>query len=114
MKPDITYFMEVTGGDKNVMLEFLQIFKEQILEFINELNSAIQQGDFKKVAAVAHKAKSTVAVFGMKDWEFKLKEIQVKINEGIVPDNLNLLILQFEKDAYETYQFFEKFISNES
>jgi|YNPMSStandDraft_1061717.scaffolds.fasta_scaffold02829_3 HPt (histidine-containing phosphotransfer) domain-containing protein len=110
MNIDFKYFNEVTSGDKNIMIEFIQIFEEQIPEFVNAFKNALQANDYNKIASIAHKAKSTVAVFGMKKWEDEFKNIQIKIQNKIIPDNLNLLILHFEKDAIETLKFFKNYV----
>ncbi len=112
MEFDNLYFLEVSGGNKEVMLEFLQLFEEQIPEFVNAFKQAIENNDYNKVAAIAHKAISTVAIFGMKLWEQRLKEIQLEINNGNFPENINFVILEFEKDAYETLKNFKQYVNN--
>lgn len=105
------YFDEITFGDKNLMKEFIEIFEEQIPEFVNDFKEALANQDYIKIAAVAHKAKSTISVFGMQKWEEQLKDIQTKIHQNIIPENIDLLFLQFEKDAYETLQIFKKYVA---
>lgn len=98
---DFSYLNEVSGGDYSVMNEFIQIFKEQLPEFIQQFNYAIDNNDYQSFAAIAHKAKSSVSVFGMHRWATILKQIQIDINQGIIPDNLKQVIIDFEKDSLE-------------
>lgn len=102
--PDFSYLNEVSGGDYAIMLEFIQIFKEQLPEFIQQLNEAIENKNYQSVASIAHKAKSTVSIFGMHEWATTLKQIQLDINQGNVPENLKQLVVDFEKDAIETIE----------
>ncbi len=104
-KPDFTYFNSVTGGDYNTMLEFIDIFKEQLPEFVKNFYDAIDHNDYKAVAYTAHKATSTVSIFGMTSWINKLKEIQNEIQNGVIPSNLKKIISDFENDSKEVIEF---------
>lgn len=110
MEFDKTYFLDVSSGDPFIMQELIDIFEEQIPEFVRDMKEALQMGDFKKLAAVAHKAKSSVSVFGMKKWEEQLKHLQVELLENRIPTNLSEIIINFEKDAYETLQYFKDYV----
>jgi len=99
--PDFSYLNEVSGGDYTIMLEFIQIFKEQLPEFVQQLNNAINNNDYQSVAAIAHKAKSTVSIFGMHEWATILKQVQTDINQGTIPNNLKQMVVDFEKDSLE-------------
>lgn len=100
-KVDFSYLNEVSGGDYSIMIEFIQIFKEQLPEFVQQLNHAIENNDYQSVAAIAHKAKSSVSIFGMHKWVTILKQIQIDINQGKIPDNLKQMVVDFEKDSLE-------------
>lgn len=100
-KLDFSYLNEVSGGDYSIMIEFIQIFKEQLPEFVQQFNHAIENNDYQSVAAIAHKAKSSVSIFGMHKWVTILKQIQIDINQGKIPDNLKQMVVDFEKDSLE-------------
>jgi len=102
--PNFSYLNEVSGGDYTIMLEFIQIFKEQLPEFIQQFNEAIESKNYKQVAAIAHKAKSTVSIFGMHNWATRLKQLQLDINQNHIPDNLSQIVVDFEKDSLETIE----------
>ncbi len=110
MEFDTTYFLDVSAGDPLIMQELIDIFDEQIPEFVRDMKDALQVGDYKKFASVAHKAKSSVSVFGMKEWENHLKYIQTEILENRIPNNLFEIITKFEKDAYETLYYFKEYV----
>jgi HPt (histidine-containing phosphotransfer) domain-containing protein len=102
--PNFSYFDTVTGGNYETMMEFIEIFKEQLPEFIANFNNALAQKDYKMVAYTAHKATSSVSVFGMTFWAEKLKEIQTKIQNEQVPGNMEEIIALFEKESKETIE----------
>lgn len=102
--PDFSYLNEVSNGDYIVMMEFIAIFKEQLPTFIKDFNKAISEKNYNKVAAIAHKAKSTVSIFGMHDWALKMKQIELDINQNIIPNNLEQIMIDFENDSKETIE----------
>lgn len=97
------YLLEVSGGNYNTMIEIIEIFKEQIPEFVNQMKQAIENKDYKMLASIAHKAKSTVSIFDMHDWAEQLKQIQTNIiDNNQLPENIQEIINTFEKNCYDT------------
>jgi signal transduction histidine kinase/CheY-like chemotaxis protein/HPt (histidine-containing phosphotransfer) domain-containing protein len=66
-----------TGGDSELTVQLIEIFLKQVPEAIEKLEGAIPQGDWKNVHAVAHKVKSSVAIFDFND----LKKLLINIEE---------------------------------
>ena len=56
------YLENVTGGDIGIMEEIVTIFKDQIPEFVTEMNDLYQKEAYYELGLLAHKAKSSVAV----------------------------------------------------
>lgn len=97
--PNFSYLDEISNGDYTIMMELISIFKKQIPEFIDEFNKAISEKNYKKVAAIAHKAKSSVEIFGLHKWAEILEQLQLDIDKNIVPENLEQMIIDFENDS---------------
>lgn len=74
-----------TGGDPDLTVQLIEIFMKQVPEAITKLETLIPQGDWKNVHAVAHKLKSSVAIFDFND----LRKLLVSIEEN-VRDQRNL------------------------
>lgn len=66
-----------TGGDPELTVQLIEIFLKQVPEAIAKLEVSIPEGDWKNVHAVAHKVKSSVAIFDFND----LKKLLVNIEE---------------------------------
>ena len=62
---DFGYVEEVSGGDTSIEAELLTMFLSQAEEIVAGLEEAKAARDGKTLAAVAHKAKSTVLSLGM-------------------------------------------------
>ena len=76
IKIDLTYLENMSAGDNNLIKELIEIFIEQVPEFITEMNNAIKNNDSKVLSSVAHKAKSSVAIVGIVDLAEELKILE--------------------------------------
>jgi HPt (histidine-containing phosphotransfer) domain-containing protein len=75
---NLSYLQEITGGEPEIMKEFIQMFFEQIPEFTEGLSSHLADQKWKELGELAHKAKSSVMTFGMNELGYRLKELQLK------------------------------------
>jgi HPt (histidine-containing phosphotransfer) domain-containing protein len=75
---NLTYLREITGGEPEIMKEFIQMFFDQIPEFRNGLTKHLADQKWKELGELAHKAKSSVMTFGMNNLGYQLKELQLK------------------------------------
>ncbi len=67
-----------TGGDPDLTYQLIEIFLKQVPEAIEKLETSIPGGDWKDVHAVAHKLKSSVAIFDFND----LKKLLINMEEN--------------------------------
>ncbi len=75
---DLTYLNDITDGNKEMIDELINIFIEQIPEFTEGFKEGFSNKDWNKIAAVAHKAKSSVISMGMNDLgETDLKNLEL-------------------------------------
>ena len=75
---NLDYLQEITGGDADVMKEFIQMFFDQLVEFRTGMTGNLEAKKWKELGELAHKAKSSVMTFGMNDLGLRLKELQLK------------------------------------
>jgi len=75
---NLDYLKEITGGESEIMKEFIQMFLDQTSEFKDGMNSYLAEKKWKELGDIAHKAKSSVMTFGMNDLGYRLKELQLK------------------------------------
>ncbi|NOY95931.1 MAG: Hpt domain-containing protein [Chlorobi bacterium] len=74
---DLSYLKEVSSEDPEFMKEMIGIFKEQVPEFIANMEKFYQSGQYIELGKEAHKAKSSVIIVGMNDLGVKMKELQI-------------------------------------
>lgn len=62
---DLTYLNGIADGNQDIIKELIQIFIDQLPEFTDGLNESLALSDWSRMAALAHKAKSSVVSMGM-------------------------------------------------
>lgn len=75
---NLDYLKEITGGEPEIMKEFIQMFFDQMPEFRDGMTNYLNEKKWKELGEIAHKAKSSVMTFGMNDLGHRLKELQLK------------------------------------
>jgi len=75
---NLDYLKEITGGEPEVMQEFIQMFFDQLPEFKDGMSQYLADQKWKELGELAHKAKSSVMTFGMNELGYRLKELQLK------------------------------------
>lgn len=75
---NLDYLKEITGGEPEIMKEFIQMFFDQLPEFRDGMNKYLADKKWKELGELAHKAKSSVMTFGMNELGYRLKEFQLK------------------------------------
>jgi HPt (histidine-containing phosphotransfer) domain-containing protein len=93
---DISYLESMTGGDKQLMKEMIDIFKEQVPEFVGEMKKCLSVSDYKGLAAIAHKAKSSISIFGLVQLISDLKKFEIKVANCEKTETYNEFIHYFE------------------
>ena len=76
------YLENVTGGDREITEELVNIFKSQVPEFIDEMKGLYSNGSYYELGLLAHKAKSSVAVMGMDSTAVMLKAFELEAKAG--------------------------------
>ncbi len=85
----------VSFGDNDFKKELIEIFLEQIPEFISNMKKFYAEDDLKNLAKEAHTAKSSVLIFDMTNTGKSLKEIQL-LSENNTTSSLSSLIESVE------------------
>ncbi|MFV0377243.1 MAG: Hpt domain-containing protein [Mangrovibacterium sp.] len=92
----LAYLDEVTGGDPEIIKEFIEMFLEQIVEFRTGLQNHLENKRYKELGELAHKAKSSVMTFGMNDLGVRLKQLQLKTQKLEEIDSYEEHVAEFE------------------
>jgi HPt (histidine-containing phosphotransfer) domain-containing protein len=98
---DLAYLKSMSSGNTELIKEMIEIFKQQIPEFVADFQKALDKDDRKAIAAIAHKAKSSVSIMGIARMAAVLKDMENKAKEG---GDLNLISEWIEEFNSVCYQ----------
>ena len=108
MEIDLSYLKSMSAGDNNLIKEMIDIFKEQVPEFISEMKLAINNNDSKAMASVAHKAKSSVAIIGITELAEFLKTLEIIATNNERKDEYPEFLNYFETTSKEAIKLLNK------
>jgi HPt (histidine-containing phosphotransfer) domain-containing protein len=106
------YLETVSGGDKEIIRELVGIFRDQVIEIVNEMRSLNLKNDFYTLGLLAHKAKSSVAIMGMADLAIMLKKFEHEGKEGKNNENYESYINRFEMETRQAVEELENYCNN--
>ena len=101
---NVTYIEEVCGGEKEIIIEMINIFIEQVPELASEMESLYNEGKFFDLGLIAHKAKSSVAIMGMEELAGILKDLEMKAKGEVEKDLYKGYISEFRSQTIEAIE----------
>ena len=111
MITDLNYLRTMSGNDQNFIAEMIDLFREQVHEYREQMPGLLNEKAYSDLSKLAHKAKSSVAVMGMTDVADMLKELEILAKDsrevekypGMVNDFLEKCSLALEElDQYQS------------
>lgn len=79
---DLSYLESIAEGDRSIIEELITIFLDQLPEFTEGLDKSFKEKRWLDVAAIAHKAKSSVISMGMEEMGNKdMKNLELVAKE---------------------------------
>jgi HPt (histidine-containing phosphotransfer) domain-containing protein len=95
------YLDSVSGGDNEIIIEIVDIFREQASEIHSEMLALLADKNYHALGMLAHKAKSSVAIMGMNDLTIMLKTFELQAKEGKGTEEYSDYISKFRNDTHE-------------
>ena len=106
------YLDSVSAGDNDTIVEIVTMFREQAVEFQNEMKELLASRDYYSLGLLAHKAKSSVLIMGMKNLAELLKTFEVQAKAGKETDKYESYIAKFVNDTNEAVKELDDLISS--
>ncbi|MVN22302.1 Hpt domain-containing protein [Mucilaginibacter arboris] len=79
---DLSFLEEIADGNKEFMIESIDMFLVQTPEIFNSMSNSISCGDWATTSALAHKVKSNLGFFGMQRIKDEMQEIEINAKAG--------------------------------
>jgi HPt (histidine-containing phosphotransfer) domain-containing protein len=101
MRTDLSYLKAMTEGDKSLILELIGIFSTQVEEYMELMQKHLDEQNWTELSKLAHKAKSTVAIMGMKKLSNELRQLELLAKNGENPETYAETIETFKTECRE-------------
>lgn len=73
---DLSYLNQVFQGNREMINNIINLFLQQVPEYIREMEECIRKNEPLSLHPLAHKAKSSVSMLGIKDMETDILQIE--------------------------------------
>lgn len=77
----LDYLNEMSGGDKSLILEMIQIFNSEVPGYVKLMEELLKENNLEALGKLAHKAKASALIMGMKNVAEDLKELERLTNK---------------------------------
>ena len=95
------YLESISEGDAELIQELIEIFETQVPEYIQEFNTAFENQNTEVLSKIAHKAKSTVQIMGLKDLSEALNKFELEAKQGEFNETYQEYINLFKSECEE-------------
>jgi len=106
------YLDSVAGDDPQIFTDIVDMFKDQVAEFYEEMKLLHSNKDYLALGMLAHKAKSSVAIMGMSELANLLKTLELSAKEGKDIELYDFYINKFGEDTKIAVTELEDLVNN--
>lgn len=96
---DLSYLNQVFQGNQVMINQIISMFVKQVPSYIEEMENCVMRMDLGGLHPLAHKAKSSIAMLGLKDMEELILNIEHKSKNGLDFNELPDLVNQVSKEC---------------
>ena len=110
---DISYLKSLSEGNDGFVTEMLTIFLEDTPVLIQQMKVALDKEDWKKVAQLAHKYRSPLALLGIKKIEDIMTDIEYNAKEKKNLQEISKTFKEAEKLTADALEYISKELNKE-
>lgn len=74
---DLKYLNEMSGGDKGLITEMIQIFNSEVPGYLTLMNKYNKDKKWESLGKLAHKAKASASIMGMHQLTNELRNLEL-------------------------------------
>ncbi|GAB4311995.1 MAG: hypothetical protein Kow00127_02290 [Bacteroidales bacterium] len=89
---DLTNLNEMLAGDNKAILQMVKIFLQATPESLSELLKCYEKQDYEGVSKLAHKLKSSVDIFAIKEIKQDIRRLENNTRDNINMDEVPGLV----------------------
>lgn len=96
---DLSYLNQVFQGNQEMIHNIIQLFLEQVPQYIEEMEDCVVRNDLISLHPLAHKAKSSIAMLGLKSMEERIVEIETNSKQHQNLEGLPDLVYEVKSEC---------------
>ena len=95
MITDLKYLQQMTGNDRDMMKEMIELFLSQLVEVRSDFAILMSNKNWVELSRLAHKIKSSAIIMGVEDMSNEMKELELLAKESKSPEKYSEYIARF-------------------
>ncbi|MBL0316245.1 MAG: Hpt domain-containing protein [Flavobacteriales bacterium] len=100
---DLSYLNQVFQGNREMINNIINLFLQQVPEYIREMEECVRKNEPLSLHPLAHKAKSSVSMLGIKDMENDILQIEQDSKHLRNLEGLPLLVSRVRENCQIVY-----------
>jgi HPt (histidine-containing phosphotransfer) domain-containing protein len=105
---DLSYLNQVFQGNREMINNIINLFLQQVPEYIREMEECVRKNEPLSLHPLAHKAKSSVSMLGIKDMENDILQIEQDSKHLRNLEGLPLLVSRVRENCQIVYDQFKE------
>jgi HPt (histidine-containing phosphotransfer) domain-containing protein len=111
---DLSYLNQVFQGNKEMVNNIINLFLQQVPGYITEMEECVRKNEPMSLHPLAHKAKSSISMLGIKDMESDILKIEQDSKNLRNLDGLPGLVSQVKANCLIVYSQLKEVVEKSS
>jgi len=108
---DLSYLNQVFQGNQVMIKQIISMFIQQVPSYIGEMEDCVMRMELDSLHPLAHKAKSSISMLGLKDMEELILSIEHKSKNNVDINELPELVEKVSAECMDIKTQLEKLLS---
>jgi len=96
---DLSFLTKFTGGDQELTIQLIEIFLKQVPDAIERIGTLIPERKWAEIFPIAHKVKSSLAIFEMEEMKNCMISIEEYSRDQIKLESIPALFEKFKTEG---------------
>ncbi|MFM7309646.1 MAG: Hpt domain-containing protein [Flavobacteriales bacterium] len=101
---DLSYLNQVFQGNREMVNNIITLFLQQVPEYVRQMEECVRKNEPMSLHPLAHKAKSSIAMLGIKEMEEDIIQIEQDSKHLRNLDGLPKLVARVRDNCQIVYQ----------
>ncbi len=111
---DLSYLQQVFQGNQEMIRQIISLFLQQVPEYISEMEACVERNDLHALHPLAHKAKSSISMLGIRSMEDIVLRIERNSKEHREMDQLPDLVGKVREECRVANQQLQQLLQSQA